>query len=69
MKEVIIIEINDFVQEFWRTSSNGAVDSESSSNFFALRRLLDILQESLDFLEVCILFPLFATAVANYPTH
>ena len=38
VKEAIMTDINDLVQEFWRTSS----DVEPS--FFAMRRLLEILQ-------------------------
>ena len=43
VKEVIMTNINDFVQEFWWTSSDGAVGAP----FFAMRRLLEILQECL----------------------
>ena len=42
-------DINDLVQEFWRSSSDGAVEA----SFFAMRRLLEILQGCFDILEVC----------------
>ena len=55
-------DINDLVQEFWRNSSDGAV--EASSCFFAMRRLLEILQRCFDILEVCFdIISVFATAV------
>jgi hypothetical protein len=52
VKEEIMSDINDLVQdsEFWTTSNDGA-------SFFAMRRLLEILQECFDSLEVC--FPFF----------
>jgi len=40
-------DINDLVQEFWETSSDEAV----GASFFAMRRLLEILQDCFDFLE------------------
>jgi hypothetical protein len=40
VKEVIMADINDLVQDFWRTSSNGA----DRASFFEMRRLLEILQ-------------------------
>ena len=44
-------DINDLVQEFWRTSSD---EPEAvGESFFAMRRLLKILQECFRFLEVC----------------
>ena len=46
VKETIMTDIDDLMQEFWRTSS----DVEAS--FFAMRRLLNILQECFDILEV-----------------
>ena len=49
VKEVIMKDINDLVQEFWRTSSDGAV----GPSFFAMRRLLEILQKCYEILEVC----------------
>ena len=57
VKEVIMTDINDFVQESWRTSSDGAV----KASFFAMRRLLGILQDCFNNLDVC--FAVFATAV------
>ena len=54
VKEAIMTDINDLVQEFWRTSSDGDV----GASFFAMRSLLEILQGCFDILEVClILFP------------
>ena len=41
-------DINDLVQDFWRTSSDGA-DGEA---YIAMRRLLEILQECFDIFEV-----------------
>jgi len=41
VKEAIMADINDLVQDFWRTLSDGA-DGES---YFAMRRLLEILQD------------------------
>ena len=51
VKEVIMTDISDIVQEFWRTSNDGAVGV--SQSFFAMRRLLEILQECL---RVCFFF-------------
>jgi hypothetical protein len=48
VKEAIMTDINDLVQEFWRTSTDEA-DRES---FFAMRRLHEILRRCL---EVCFL--------------
>ena len=42
-------DINDSVLEFWRTSSDEVV----GASFFAMRRLLEILQGCSDFLAVC----------------
>ena len=49
VKEAIMEDINDLVQEFcqWRTSSDGVV----GASFFEMRRLLEILQDCFD-LEV-----------------
>ena len=44
-------DINDLVQEFWRTSSDGA--SAVGAPFFEMRRLLEILQACVDNFEVC----------------
>jgi hypothetical protein len=40
IKEAIMTDIDDLVQEFWRTSS----DRDIGSSFFAMRRLFDILE-------------------------
>ena len=53
VKEAIMTDINDLVQDFWRNSSDGVVDT----SFFAMLRLLDILQVCFDIIS------LFATAV------
>ena len=50
VKEEIMTDVSDLVQEFWTTSSDGAV--EESFNFFAMRRLLEILKQCFDSLEV-----------------
>ena len=57
VKEAIMTNINDLVQEFWRTSSDGA----DGASFFAMRRLFEILHGSLNILEVC--FDIIATAI------
>ena len=44
VKETIVTDINDLMQEFWRTSS----EEDAGASFFAMRRLLEILQEILD---------------------
>ena len=49
VKETIMTDINDLVQEFWKTSSDGAV----GASFFAMRRLLEILHRCSDILDVC----------------
>ena len=49
VKETIMTDINHLVQEFWRTSSDEAV----GASFFEMRRLLEILQDCFDNLEVC----------------
>ena len=43
-------DINDLVQEFWRTLSDGAV----RATFLAIGRLLKILQGCFDISEVCL---------------
>ena len=48
VKEAIMTDINDTVQEFLRTSSDGAV----GASFFAVRRLFEILRRCY-ILEVC----------------
>ena len=54
VKEAIMTDINDLVQEFRKTSRDGV-----GAAFFAMRHLFRILQECYDNLEVCldILFP------------
>ena len=59
VKEAIMTDINDLVQEFGRTSSDGFV----GASFFEMRRLLEILQDCFD-LEVGFnIISVFATAV------
>jgi hypothetical protein len=59
VKEAIMTDISDFMQEFWKTSSDGAV----GVSFFAMCRLLEILQGCFDNLEVCFdIISIFATA-------
>jgi hypothetical protein len=41
VKDAIMTDINDLVQEFWRSSSDRTV----GASFFAMRRLLENLQE------------------------
>ena len=41
VKEAIMKDINDLVQEFWRTLS----DQDVGASFYAMRRLFEILQE------------------------
>ena len=49
VKEAIMTDINDLVQEYWRTSSDGAVET-----FFSpMRRLFEILQECFIISKVC----------------
>ena len=48
VKEAIMTDINDLVQEFLITSSDGAV----GASLFAMRRLFEILQKCFDNLEV-----------------
>ena len=62
VKEAIMTDINDLVQEFWGTSNDGAV----GTSFFAMLRLLEILQNCFDFLGVSVCFVIisvFAAAV------
>jgi hypothetical protein len=47
VKEVIMADINDSVQEFWRTPGDGAV----RPSFFAMLRLFEILKKCYD--NVC----------------
>ena len=52
-------DINDLVQEFWRTSSDGAIEA----SFFEMRRLLEILRNCIGVLDVCFdIVSVFATA-------
>ena len=51
VKEAIMTDFNDLVQEFWRTSS----DKDVGASFFAMRRLYEILHRRSDNLEVCFL--------------
>ena len=48
VKEAIMADINDLVQEFWRTSSDGSV----GASFFAMRLLFENLEECFVILEV-----------------
>jgi hypothetical protein len=50
VKEAVMTVIDDLLQEFWRTSSDGVV----GTSFFAMRRLLEILQKCTPILEVCL---------------
>ena len=53
-------DINDLVQEFWRTSS----DRDVGASFFAMRRLFEILQECFNILNVCFdIISVFATGI------
>ena len=57
VKEAIMTDINDLVQEFWRTSS----DRDIGASFFAMRRLFEILETCL---RVCVdIISVFATTV------
>jgi hypothetical protein len=59
MKEVIMIDIKNLVQEFWRTSSDGAI----GASFFGMRRLLKILRGCFSILKVRFdIVSVFATA-------
>ena len=44
VKDTIMTDINDLVQEFWRTSSDGAVGAA----LFEMRRLHEILKDCLN---------------------
>ena len=57
VKEAIMADINDLVQEFWKTSSGGTV----GPSFFEMRRLFEILQKCFDDLEVHFYISVFAT--------
>ena len=56
VKEAIITDINDLVQEFWKVSSDGTV----GASFFEMRRLFEILQKCFDNLEVRFYISVFA---------
>ena len=59
LKEEIMTDINDLVQEFW-TSSNGAV----GASLIAMRRLFEILLGYFRFLNVCFdIISVFVTAI------
>ena len=51
VKEAIMTDINDLVQESWRTSSD--VPGAVGASFFAMRCLFQILQKCFNDLEVC----------------
>ena len=53
VKEAIMTDINDLVQEFWMTSS------DVGASFFAMSCLLKILERCLGILEVCLILFLF----------
>ena len=59
VKEAIMTDINNLVQEFWGTSNDGA----AGTSFFAMLRLLEILQECFDIMEVCFLISIFSAAL------
>ena len=44
VKEAIMTDINDLLQEFWRTSNEGA----DGASLFEMRRLHEILEECLE---------------------
>ena len=52
VKEAIVTDINDLVQEFWRISTD-ETDGESIS---AMRRLFEILQKCLESFGVCFIY-------------
>ena len=60
VKEAIMTDIDDLVQEFWRTSS----DRDVGASFSAMCHLFEILQQCFNILEVCFdIISVFATAV------
>ena len=61
VKEAIMADINDLVQEFWRTSC----DEDVGASFFAMHRLFENLQRCFNILEqVCFdIISVFAIAV------
>ena len=50
LREAIMTDINDLVQEFLRTSS------DVGASFFAMRRLLENLQRGFDYVSVSLIF-------------
>ena len=55
--------IDDLVQEFWRTSSDGLV----GASFFPMRRLLEILQGCFRSFKVCFdIISVFAETVPSF---
>jgi hypothetical protein len=50
VKEAIMTDINDLMQEFWTSSDH---DGVVGASFFAMRRLFEILQKCFDNLIVC----------------
>ena len=59
VKEAIMTDINDLVQEFWRTLSDGTV----GASFFEMRRLFEILEGCFGFMVCFDIISVFATAV------
>jgi hypothetical protein len=60
VKEAIMTDINELVQDFWRTSS----DAADEASFFAMHRLFEILHGISNVLEVCFdIISIFETAV------
>ena len=51
VREAIMTDVNNLVQEFWSTSNDGAVWLFGTS-FFPMRRLFGVLQKCLGILEV-----------------
>jgi hypothetical protein len=49
VKEAIMRDINDLVQEFWRSKSDGDI----GASLFGMRRLFEILQGCFNNLNVC----------------
>ena len=50
-------DINDLVEEFWKTLSES--DRDVGASFFAMRCLFEVLQKCLDNLEVCFISVFF----------
>ena len=69
VKEEIITDVSELVQEFRMTSNDGAVGE--SFKFFAMRRLVEVLEQCFDSLEVrfgiiCFLRLLLALLIKIY---